>query len=158
MKAADFKKFTYTPNDFYDYMKQIEDSMSGDLKIVVAPDKTGSSAAEIAVAVAGAAQKFVRTVTVKLVNAAGEVLEWFNGSLHITTADVTAGDGVSAVAEDATIITFVNGMGSVDIEYTGSWAAADTNTVTVGKDAQNNVDTILGYTLMPKTSVDTIVA
>lgn len=158
MKASDFKKHTYTPNGFYDYMHQIECSISGDLAIAVTPDKCGSSAAAIAAAVVGEAQKFVRTVTVKLVNSAGETLEWFNGALHITTSDVTAGDGVSAIENEATTIQFVNGVATINIEYTGVWAAEDTNTITIGKDAENNVDTIMGYVIAAKTSVDTIVA
>ena len=151
MKASDFKKHTYTPNEFYDYMHQIELSMSGDLAIVVAPDKCGSSAAEIAAAVAGEDQKFIRTITVKLTNAAGETLEWFNGSLTVEVTEVTAGDGVSAVVESETTVKLTNGIGTIDIEYTGTWAAEDAQTTTIK-------GTVLGYVLTAKTSVDTVVA
>ncbi|MGD9678422.1 MAG: hypothetical protein AB7V16_08775 [Vulcanibacillus sp.] len=151
MKARDFKKHTYTPNEYYDYMTQIENSMSGDMALVVAPATLGSSATAIAAAVAGEEGKYVRTVAIKLVNGAGEVLEWFNGSLTVEVTDVTAGDGASAVAESATTVQFIDGIGTVDIEYTGTWAAEDTQTTTIK-------GSIMGYTLTNKTSVDTIVA
>lgn len=157
-RTVNFKNHTYVPNAFYDYMKRIEEAMAGDIKLAISPATTGTSAADIAEAVGEDEGKFIRLVEVRLVNTAGDVHEWFNGTLNVITAETTAGDGASAIADEATTITIERGVGSVAIEYAGTWAAADTNTVTIGKDASDNADTIMGYALTAKTSVDTVVA
>ena len=92
-----------------------------------------------------------RTVTVTIQNAAGDTLEWVNAAFATTVskADVTAGDGTSAIS--STTLTLVNGVGTVTVTYSDTWAADDTQTVTIG-------DIVLaGKTISGGTSVDTIV-
>lgn len=147
-----FNDHTYVGADFFEYMRQMEKALSGDIVLVLIPDTLGSSAAKIATAVAGDAEKFVRTVKFELKDAAGNVHTWFNGEIAITIAETTAGDGAAAIADSATKVTLVEGVGSIDIEYTGTWAAADTSTLTT---TQRD---IAGVTIAAKTSVDTVVA
>lgn len=150
MRSIDeFKRHTYTPNDYYDYQKAVENGLSGDIMIVPVPAACGSSAAAVNTVI-GAEGKFTRTVHVKLTDTDGTVHEWFNGSLAVA-ASKSSTSGLVAIEDSATSMLFVNGEGDVIIEYTGAWAADDTATVTVS-------GTILGYSLTQKTSVDTLVA
>ena len=45
MRYLDYlKRFTYTPNEFYDHLKGLEDAAGGDLELVVLPAMTGTPA------------------------------------------------------------------------------------------------------------------
>jgi len=132
------------------YLAEENTGLSGDLVLVLDPATLGNSAAAVATAIAG--DGFSRDVIVELQNAAGQVQEWFTGSLAIAVTDVTAGNGTSAIKDSATTVLLTNGRGFVTINYVGTWAAADTETLTV------TGGTILGYTVSNKTSVDTLVA
>lgn len=134
----------------YDYLARLERALSGDLVLVCSPATKASSAAAVTTAIAGAG--FTRTVTVSLKNAAGDVHDWYDGTFAIAVSESTAGNGVSAIVGGGSTVTLVDGVGSVDIAYTGNWAAADTQTLTV------TGGTKLGYTISNKTSVDTLVA
>lgn len=125
-------------------------AMSGDIALRITPATLGSSAAAVAAAIAGDAEKFTRDVLVELVNTAGTVHTWFNGSLAVAGSETTAGDGTADTSEET--VTMVDGVGTCTLEYIGVWAAADTATVTV------TGGTILGYTVANKTSVDTLIA
>jgi hypothetical protein len=125
-------------------------AMSGDLVLVVSPATLGSSAEAVNGAIGGTAEKFVRTVVVELKTAGGLVHTWFDGTFGIGVADTSA--GTSAIAGSASTVALVNGRGSVVIEYTGTWSAEDTCTLTV------TGATKMGYTIANKTSVDTLVA
>jgi len=127
-------------------------ALSGDMVFKCTPATTGSSAAAVVAAVGSTAAKFVRTVTVTLETAAGEIHTWYSGSKDAAAAVVTAGDGTAALAASATAITFVNGSATATIDYTLTWAENDTCTLTV------TGGTTLGYTTADKTSVDTLVA
>lgn len=116
------KRFTYTPNSFYDYLVAIEKAMAGDLVLVLTPATLANSAAAVNAAVGGTAEKFVRTVQVELQAADGTVHEWFTGELAAAVAETTAGDGASAIADSATEVSLENGQGTIDIEYTGAWS------------------------------------
>lgn len=116
------KRFTFTPNSFYDYMVAIEKAMAGDLVLALSPATLANSAAAVNAAVGGTAEKFVRTVQVELQAADGTVHEWFTGELAAAVAETTAGDGASAIADEATAVSLENGKGSINIEYTGAWA------------------------------------
>lgn len=151
-KIDQFNDHTYVGADYFEYMRQVEKALSGDVTLVLTPATLGSSAAKVAAAIAGTAEKFVRTVKFELKDATGNVHTWFNGEIAISIAETTAGDGVSAVADSATTVSLVEGVGSVDIEYTGIWAAADTSTLTT---TQRD---IAGVTIAAKTSKDTLVA
>lgn len=151
-KIDGYNDNSYVQPDFWRYMAQKEKGMGGDIVAAATPATPGSSAAAVAAAIGGAAAKFTRTVTIKLQDAAGNVHDWFNGQLGITIAEVTAGDGVAAIAAGATKATFVEGVATVVVEYTGTWALGDTSTLTLTQ------ATVLGYTVAAKTSVDTLVA
>lgn len=139
------KAFKYSLKEFYEYMEMLEDGVNGDLVLSVTPATTGTSAAEVT-------GSYTRDVAVKLVDADGNIHRWFNGTFAIAVADVTAGDGSSAIEDSATTVQLTEGVGSVTIEYSNTWAEADTNTLTV------TGGTLLGYTIANKTSVDTLVA
>ena len=127
-------------------------AMSGDMVLKCTPTTAGSSAATVAADIAGGAGKFVRNVVVTLETAAGAVHTWFSGKRDAAAAVVTAGDGTAAITGSATDITFVAGSVTVAIDYTLTWAAADTCTLTV------TGGTLLGYAVADKTSVDTLIA
>ncbi len=151
------KRFTFTPNDFYDYMIAIEKAMAGDLVLVLTPATLANSAAAVNAAVGGTAEKFVRTVQVELQAADGTVHEWFTGELAAAVAETTAGDGTSAIADSATKVSLENGQGAIDIEYTGAWAggtkqvetATCAGTITTAGNAKVTV-TAAGMTGSPK--------
>ena len=125
-------------------------ALSGDIALACSPAATGSSAAAVAAAIAGTASKFTRTVTVSLVTAAGDVHSWFSGTRDIAAARV--GAGTIGIAASATAVTFVNGVATVVLEYTGTWAAENTATLTV------TGGTLYEFTIENATSVDTLVA
>jgi len=123
MRYLDYlKRFTYTPNEFYDYMIAIEKAMAGDLVLVLTPATLANSAAAVNAAVGGAAEKFVRTVQVELQAADGTVHEWYTGELAAAVTETTAGDGASTIEDSATKVSLENGRGGINIEYTGTWS------------------------------------
>jgi hypothetical protein len=67
-------------------------------------------------------------------------------------ANTGTGDGTAAIADGGDSVELENGVGYVDIEYTGTWAVGDTCTLTI------TGGTIMGYSVSNKTSVDTLVA
>jgi len=147
------KHYQYSLKELYDYLQANEDdsairesAMSGDLVLVLTPATAGSSAATIN------AGSFTRDVLVELKNTAGDIHNWFTGTFAIAVVDDTAGDGSSAIAESATTVALTNGVGTVTIEYSGTWASDDTETLTV------TGGTKLGYSIDNKTSVDTAIA
>jgi hypothetical protein len=149
MSLDEIKKRT-TPTGktvgMFNYLKNVETGLAGDMALVVTPATLGSSAAVVN------AGGFSREIKVELKNAAGDVHEWFNGTFAIAATEVTVGDGTSAIEGAATTVTLVNGVGTVTIEYIGTWASADTQTLTV------TGSTKLGYAITDKTSVDTLIA
>jgi hypothetical protein len=125
-------------------------ALSGDLVLSVSPATLGSSAAAVNAAIGGAAAKFTRTVVIELQAANGDVHTWFDGTFAI--AATKSSSGTVAIAGGISVATLVNGRAVVTLEYTGTWASADTQTLTV------TGGTKLGYTVSNKTSVDTLVA
>jgi hypothetical protein len=127
-------------------------ALSGQFVLACSPATLGNSAAAVNAAIGGAAAKFTRTVVVKLTDTAGNIHTWFDGTFGIAASKVSAGGGLVAVADGASVATFVKGVASVVLEYTGTWAEGNTCTLTVTGSAR------LGYTVTNKTSVDTLVA
>lgn len=123
------------------YLENIEDALNGDIVMDISPETVGSPD-----------DVTTRTVTVTIQNAAGDTLEWVNAAFATTVSktDDTAGDGSSALG--STTLTLVNGVGTITVTYSDTWAADDTQTVTVG-----NI-VLAGITITGGTSVDTIVA
>ena len=100
-------------------------------------------------------KKYENTVTVTLKNAAGDVLEWFDGTLPIAVTATTAGNGTAGVKGSATTVQFVSGVATAIIEYDGTWAAADICKVEI---SASNAGVILGYAIMAANKTDTVVA
>ena len=127
------------------YLADLESGVSLDLVIVVTPATLGSSATTINLG------SFKRTVTAQLQNAAGQRHEWYSGLLSVAVAESTFGNGTSAVLAGATTFPLVNGIGTVEIDYSATWALNDTQTTTIS-------GTVLGKSLVSHTSVDTNIA
>ncbi len=147
----------YSLAKLWSYLAILEAALIGDLVIVATPTTLGSSAAAVNAAIGGAAAKFTRQVTIELQNAAGDVHTWFNGSLAIAVAEVTAGSGVSAIAGGVSSVTFVEGVATVTLEYTGAWAGGvkqvETQQITHKADAAGTITvtvTSAGMTDSPK--------
>jgi len=124
--------------------------ISGGLSIRVTPATCGSSAAAVATAIASTAAKYQRKVRVEVVDAEGKVADWFNGALSIAATKASTSGRVAINGGGATV-TLKDGAAEVTLDYTGTWAAAETQTLTVS-------GSIAGVTLTQKTSVDTLVA
>jgi hypothetical protein len=155
MRYLDYlKRFTYTPNDFYDYLKLMEDAAGGDIDIVILPAMTGEGGNEAALkpTETEANDDLVVSVTIKVMNKAKDkVLEFFNGTREVKV-DITSSAGTIAIDDgdagaagaDATFnLTFVNGVATFDIILGGTWAENDTIKVTVD---DGDVG-IMGYTV-----------
>jgi hypothetical protein len=132
-------------------MTQLMSMVSGDMIITPSPATLGSSAAAVNTAIAGAG--FSRTVSITLKNTAGATLYPFSGTLPIAVTEDTDGDGTSNIEGGGSTVAFVSGVASVEINYVGTWAADDTQTLTVG-----DTSTILGFAVADATSVDTLVS
>jgi hypothetical protein len=140
----------YSTSNLASITEALISMVSGDMIITPSPATLGSSAAAVNAAIAGAG--FTRTVAVTLQNTAGKTLYPYNGTLPVSVAEVTAGDGTSNLA-GVTEITFVSGVASVEITYIGTWANTDIQTLTIG-----STSTVLGYSVADATSVDTLIA
>ncbi len=111
-----------------------------------------NSAAAVNAAIGG--DGFTQKYEFKLQDSDGNLIESFDGDVTVAAAAVTDGDGdvnIDGGASDT--VTFVGGYGSVVVTYTGTWAADDTCTVTVGDSTS-----VAGNTVSDKDIVDTLVA
>jgi len=106
-----------------------EKALCGDLVLSVSPATCGSSEAAITAAIAGDDQKFTRNVQVKLVTASNELHSWFNDTLGI--AATKTGSGTAAIEDSATTVSLVDGVGTVTMEYTGTWDSGAMQTETI---------------------------
>ena len=151
MRYLDYlKRFTYTPNEFYDYLKGMEDAAGGDVDLVILPAMTGDNgdgpAFEPTVTESNG---YAFDVTLQIMNKAKtKVLEWYNGTLEVKV-DKTSTSGTIAIdggvqGDDATFnLDFENGVGKFTITLGGTWAENDTIKVTVD---DSDVG-IMGYTV-----------
>lgn len=121
------------------YLTDIEGALNGDIVMSISPETVGSGTTVA-----------TRDVTVTIQNAAGDTLEWVNTAVAsaVSKADVTDGDGTSAIG--STTLTLVNGVGTVTVTYSDTWAADDTQTVTIAAIVLGGISVTGG------TSVDTI--
>jgi len=151
MRYLDYlKRFTYTPNEFYDHLKGMEDAAGGDVDLVILPAMTGESANGPALEPTVAeSDGYAFDVTLQIMNKAKtKVLEWFNGSREVKV-DITSTSGTIAIDDgeqggDATKnMAFVNGVCKFTVTMGGTWAAGETIMVTVD---DSNVG-IMGYTV-----------
>jgi len=126
---------------------------SGDLQFSISPATLGSSAAAVNAAIAAADDdKFTRVITMKLQTAAGEVHTWYSGVKTVGVTENASGANAIADTTSAVSVTFVNGVATATLEYTGTWAEGNVSTFTM------TGATTLGYTTANVTSVDTLVA
>ena len=155
MRYLDYlKRFTYTPNEFYDHLKGMEDAASGDVDLVILPAMTGDQGdgAALEPTVTEANADLVVPVAIQVMNKAKtKALEWFNGTREVKvlcasaggTVAINDGDAGQADADVEDNLSFVNGVCKFTITMDGTWAANDTVKVTVDDD---NVG-IMGYTV-----------
>jgi hypothetical protein len=118
-------------------------AMSGDIAYLVSPATADREATAAA---------WTQALEISLVTAAGEVHEWFNGTIA-TAASVADTSDAGAASISGTSLVFVKGKATLPL--TGSahaWVADETATVTIAQ------KTILGTTVAQKTHVTTIVA
>lgn len=150
------KRFTYTPNDFYDHLIGMEDAASGEVDLQILPAMTGEAGNEAAlgptVSEANAESGLVVPVEIRIINkTTKKVLAFFNGTrevkIDITTSAGTIaiddGDQGAAGADVTKNMAFVNGVCAFDIVIGGTWAENDTIKITVD---DSNVG-IMGYTV-----------
>lgn len=123
--------------------------LEGDFVLNVTPIALGSSATDLTTAIAGAG--FTRDVVCKIVDGEGATIEGYNSTLPVTIVATTVGDGDATL--EANTLTFVNGVATATITYTGTYATDDTVVFTFG-----STSTIGGTSVANKTSTDTIVA
>ena len=123
-----------------DLLNLMNDALCGDLAFSVSPATLASSATS---------EAWTRTVTISLVNAAGDVQKWFNKAITtgVSIAD-TSSAGTATIP--STTLTFVEGVATVVVSGDeAAWLAEETDTLTVAQ------ATIAGYTVAAKTSVET---
>lgn len=139
---TDIKNMPGIQPELRDYLSLMEDALAGDVVMVIDPETAGSAATT---------EDFTRDVEITIENAAGDVHTWLTADYATTLAiaEVTVGDGAATIV--STTLSIVRGRAVVTISATGTWAADDTNTLTV-----SNI-TVAGVTVTAGTSVDTIV-
>jgi hypothetical protein len=118
---------------------RLQEACSGDMVFAIAPPTKATVHPISATA---------RTVRISLTNAAGLVHEWFNGPITVAIAKVSPA-GVAALP-GGTTPTMTNGVIDIPINLTGTWAAADTDTLTLSS------LTIMGKSVTGGTSVETM--
>ena len=154
MRFLDYlKRFTYTPNEFYDHLKGLEDAAGGDVDLVILPAMTGESGDQPALdPTVTESDGYAFDVTLQIMNKAKtKVQEWFNGTREVKV-DITSTAGTIAIDDgkqgaagvDVTKnMAFVNGVCKFTVTMDGTWAENDTIKVTVD---DNNVG-IMGYSV-----------
>ena len=153
MRFLDYlKRFTYTPNEFYDYLKLLEDAASGDVDLVILPAMTGESGNQPALdPTVTESNGYAFDVTLQIMNKAKtKVMEWFNGTLEV---DIIPSSSLGTIVvnddetpSDTTVtknMTFENGVCEFTVTLGGTWAENDTVKVTVD---DGDVG-IMGYTV-----------
>jgi len=140
MRYLDYlKRFTYTPNEFYDHLKGLEDAAGGDVDLVIFPAMTGESGDQPALdPTVTESDGYAFDVTLQIMNKAKtKVLEWFNGT-RVVNVDITSSSGTIAIddgeqgsSDVAKDMAFENGVCKFTITMDGTWAENETIKVTV---------------------------
>lgn len=152
MRFLDYlKRFTYTPNEFYDHLKGMEDAAGGDIDLVILPAMTGTPATGPALEpTVTESDGYAFDVTLEIMNKAKtKVLEFFNGTREVKvditstagTIAINDGDQGEAGADATKNMAFENGVCKFTVTLGGTWAENDTIKVTVD---DSNVG-IMGY-------------
>jgi len=146
MRFLDYlKRFTYTPNEFYDHLKGLEDAAGGDVDLVILPAMTGEDGDGPALEPTAAQATAGLTVNVEIRvihKTSKDVLGFFNGTREVKvlcasaggTVAINDGDAGQADADVEANLSFVNGACKFTITMGGTWAANDTVKVTVDDD------------------------
>ena len=152
MRFLDYlKRFTYTPNEFYDHLKGLEDAAGGDVDLVILPAMTGTGGNEQALEpTVTESDGYAFDVTLQIMNKTKtKVQEWFNGTREVKV-DITTSAGTIAIdngeqgaagADVTKNMAFENGVCKFTVTMDGTWAADETIKVTVD---DSNVG-IMGY-------------
>lgn len=123
--------------------KHLTPALSGDLEFKVTPETVDTLYSD------QNESGYTRTVEVELVDGNGNRQWWFTEEVPIAVEESTSGDG--AISVETTTPTMEDGYMKIEVEFSGTWANTDTNTLTVSE------KTILGYTVSEATSVETSV-
>jgi len=102
----------------------LEKALSGDIIIKCFPETITRAAT---------AEAFSRDVEVRLETSGGEVHGWYNGTLPVAATDASSA-GTASIADSATEVTLVNGIGTIAVEGdTAAWlgGVAQVETATV---------------------------
>jgi hypothetical protein len=145
------KEYDTTPiniNKLWSLMALRDKAEDGDMIVTVA--NAGSSAAAVNADIADEGKlKFTRTVSVALKNTETAVHDWFNGNFAVAVET----NSVAGIVEvTSNFLTLIDGEGTIDLEYTGTWLEGETTTLTI------TGGTKFGYAITDKTSVDTLIA
>ena len=155
MRFLDYlKRFTYTPNEFYDYLKLLEDAASGDVDLVILPAMTGDNGDGPAFEPTAAQATAGLTVNVGIRvirKTSKDVLGFFNGTREVKvlcasaggTVAINDGDPGDPDADVSANLSFENGVCTFTVTLGGTWAANDTVKITVD---DNDVG-IMGYSV-----------
>ncbi|MDR3564797.1 MAG: hypothetical protein P4N59_25660 [Negativicutes bacterium] len=117
---------------------RLQEASSGDMAFAISPPTKST--------VHGSAGN--RTVRIQLTNAAGQVHEWFTGQITLAVAKSSSAGTVALPG--GTTPTMTGGTYDCVITEGGTWAAADTNTLTL------SALTIMGKSVTGGTSVETM--
>lgn len=145
MRFLDYlKRFTYTPNEFYDHLKGLEDAAGGDVDLVILPAMTGDgkdeAALEPTVAEANVEGGLTVPVEIRVIQKTSkDVLGFFNGTREVKvlcastggTVAINDGDAGEADADVTANLSFVNGVCAFTVTLGGTWEEDDTVKITV---------------------------
>jgi hypothetical protein len=155
MRFLDYlKRFTYTPNEFYDHLKGLEDAAGGDVDLVILPAMTGDNGDGPAFepTVDEATAGLTVNVEIRVIHKTSkDVLGFFNGTREVKvlcasaggTVAINDGDAGAADADVSDNLSFENGVCKFTVTMGGTWAANDTVKITVDDDDVG----IMGYTV-----------
>lgn len=117
-------KFKDSQSHSMNFAHMMRKAIQGDVTISASPVTIGASATTSA---------WTRTVKVYAKDAAGNLHSWLNQAFTATLAVADTASASTATASiSSTTLTFVDGVGTVTVSGTqGTWAAADTDTLTV---------------------------
>jgi hypothetical protein len=113
MKLKVLRDIIDAPHNTQRYFEEIERAMSGNIQFAMTP-ATGN-----ALATSQNEASYTRKVKVQVVDSAGNVHRWFQGTIALTYNQVTAGDG--AITGPATV-QCVDGEAEIEVTYTGTFA------------------------------------
>ncbi len=113
--------------DLFDYLDTIALAVGGNIQFSTPDDYTKTDEDD-------------EEIVLEVQDSEGNVLEWFDGDLAASIASTTAGDG-SAAFSGSSPFTFEDGVATVTVALSDTWATNDTFTVTIDEQS------VLGYTI-----------